>query len=819
VFIEHPLIKANSLEQREYQVNIARMSKKNSTLIVLPTGLGKTVIALLVIAETLYSNKKGKILFMAPTKPLVEQHTSFIREYLKTEEDPVIFTGEVSPENRNNLWKDSQIFVSTPQVVVNDILSDRIRLSEFSLVIFDEAHRATGDYAYVFIGERYLRVPDGKTLGMTASPGSNPETIVTVYNNLNFNNVEIRNEYDPDVAPYVHDIKVKWIDVDVPEKFREILRLLRSVYDGYIKELKKHGFLRTKKPVSKTDLLDIQRQIQGRLHSGSKAPSLFNTASVVAIALKVNHALELIETQGTKALSNYLERLMIKATSKGSSKADKKLYGDRKIQAAIELARDLEIEHPKVEKVLNVVQNQLRRKPSSRIIVFTNYRDTCQLVVDRLKKVTEASPVRFVGQASRGEDKGLSQKKQVELINAFKEGTYNVLVATSVAEEGLDIPSTDLVVFYEPIPSEIRTIQRRGRTGRKRPGKMVALITKGTRDVPYYWSARGKEKRMKMELEVLRRELKGKVRVGEAGITSQDLPLRSSKKDIPTSMDTEPQRIPPVINNKDLKSIPTNDSSPTSNYPVSIRPTPRGKGQLSVFQFKSEALTKQEEKPLKITVDTREFGSQVVKELSRKGIVIEPIRLEVGDYILSDRCGVERKEAKDFLLSLMDGRLFSQAKALKTAYLRPVIVLEGEGVYTSKKMDENAIYGALASLVTDYGIPIISTKNEIETAGLLASIAKREISEGRSIGVRTDKGSMSWEEKQRFVIEGLPGVSAVLARRLLDHFGSVKAVMSASIEDLCQVKGVGKKIAEGIQELLTSPYLRKSTTENQQSDK
>jgi Fanconi anemia group M protein len=103
----------------------------------------------------------------------------------------------------------------------------------------------------------------------------------------------------------------------------------------------------------------------------------------------------------------------------------------------------------------------------------------------------------------------------VEIIEKFSKGEFNVLVATSVAEEGLDIPSTDLVVFYEPVPSEIRTIQRRGRTGRRRPGRVVVLVTKDTRDEIYYYSARRKEKRMHQELERLRRELKQKIFVGE----------------------------------------------------------------------------------------------------------------------------------------------------------------------------------------------------------------------------------------------------------------------------------------------------------------
>ena len=140
--------------------------------------------------------------------------------------------------------------------------------------------------------------------------------------------------------------------------------------------------------------------------------------------------------------------------------------------------------------------NSLKENPDSRVIVFTNYRDTAEIVANALSGVPGIVPIRFVGQGSRHKDKGLTQKQQGEILDKFRAGEYNVLVATSVAEEGLDIPSTDLVLFYEPIPSEIRSIQRKGRTGRQHKGRVIVLVTKGTRDEAYYWSSKNKEKKM-----------------------------------------------------------------------------------------------------------------------------------------------------------------------------------------------------------------------------------------------------------------------------------------------------------------------------------
>ncbi len=669
MFVEHPIIKAKAIEKRMYQVNIANSASAQSTLVVLPTGMGKTIVALMVMADVI-KEKKGKILFLAPTKPLVEQHASFVRDFL-VDCEPQVFTGEVGPKKRDELWKDAKIIIATPQVVVNDLISARTKLDDFALIIFDEAHRATGDYAYVFIAEKYQR-KRGLALGMTASPGSETKRILDVCNNLGITQVEIRSEYDPDVIPYVHEIKVRWNRVTLPSQFLEVIKLLQKEKDKYLKELKKCGFFRNKKYVSRRELLKVQGEIQARIREGSGAKSSFySAASAQAAAVKVDHALELVETQGISALKNYLERLGKEAFSRGSSKAAKSIMNSSDIKRVLVLLDKIDIEHPKIGFVEKEVKKQFANKKDSRIIVFTHFRDTSELVCEDLGRHKGIKPVRFVGQASRGKDKGLSQKKQVELIEQFKKGKYNVLVATSVAEEGLDIPSTDLVIFYEPVPSEIRTIQRRGRTGRKRPGKVVVLIAKGTRDEGHYWSSINKEKRMKRELYYLRTELSKTLKVGEPISVTADEINAIKKEEIEEESIKEVEEVEPAIQvEKEIIKEPVK----VTNNPnkETKKPKKKGKGQLSLTDF--------EDKKRKnvIIADTREFNSDVVKELSRRGMVVQSQQLDVGDYILSDRLAVERKEVDDFLRSLMDGRLFSQLKMLKTAYINPILVLEGE---------------------------------------------------------------------------------------------------------------------------------------------
>jgi Fanconi anemia group M protein len=230
-----------------------------------------------------------------------------------------------------------------------------------------------------------------------------------------------------------------------------------------------------------------------------------------AIAMKADHAIELAETQGLGSLRTYFENMEKGATSK----ADVQFLKHAKVQEAIQLAEATEVEHPKLAKTAWIVREQLMGKPDSKVIVFAHYRGTADRVTQELARIPGVRPMRFVGQASRGDDIGLSQREQQDILQKFRDGDVNVLVATSIGEEGLDIPQVDLVVFYEPVPSEIRTIQRRGRTGRSAAGRVVMLVTKDTRDEAYLYSARRKERKMHTELDRLRKELKQKIFVGE----------------------------------------------------------------------------------------------------------------------------------------------------------------------------------------------------------------------------------------------------------------------------------------------------------------
>ena len=512
MFVDHPLIRRGSVEDRDYQRNIANSCLKRSTLVVLPTGMGKTVIAARVIAEVLHS-RGGRVLLLAPTKPLVEQHAATLRDVLVVAPERIaLFTGEVAaPEDREILWRESKIVVSTPQVVRNDVKQGRVSLEGVSLIVFDEAHRSVGNYAYVDVAATYKDNPAGLVLGMTASPGNESETILEVCGNLGIEGVEIRTEDDPDVVSYVHEIDVERIVVEPPEAAQEIRAQLKKVLDEQIERLKACGFLQEIDRPTTRDLLAAGQLIRARLDSGERQGPVFTAATAQAVAMKANHGIELAETQGMEALRSYLDRTEAEA----NSRADRQFLTRPEVIKARQLASESKTEHPKVRKVLWTVRDQFLKKPDSRVIVFTHYRDMAEQVSRELATLPGIRPARFVGQATRGDDVGLKQREQVDMIERFKAGDHNVLVCTAVGEEGLDIPATDLVVFYEPIPSEIRTIQRRGRTGRTRAGRVVMLVTRGTRDEAYLYSSRRKERRMHVELDRLRRDLRQKIFVGQ----------------------------------------------------------------------------------------------------------------------------------------------------------------------------------------------------------------------------------------------------------------------------------------------------------------
>ncbi|MCK4636792.1 MAG: DEAD/DEAH box helicase family protein [Methanomicrobia archaeon] len=724
-FIDHPLVKKDMMMARVYQETIVDSCREKNSLIVLPTGLGKTIIAALL---TVYRLQKydGKVIFLAPTKPLVMQHFQTFSDILNIDKME-FFTGIVAPSKRKDHYEDNKIIFATPQVIENDIISRRLDLENVSMIVFDEAHRSTGDYAYVFIANKYMeKGKDPLTIGLTASPGSQKQKIKEVLENLFIENIEVRTDSSPDIKRYIQDIDIDWIEVDFPEEYKKVRKYLEKFLERKLKILHNVGFLRSASlGISKKDLLELGVRIRKEMNKsyGRMDKKYFIGIMAQSSAIKIHHGMELLETQGIIPFLDYFERLKQQKT-----KSAKEIINSELIKKALNLAKTIETRHPKYGKLREIVEEKITR--CRNIIVFSQYRDSARKIVDILNTIEGVRAIRFVGQSSKVKDKGLTQKKQKEILEKFRSQEYNVLVATSIAEEGLDIPGVDLVLFFEPVPSEIRTIQRRGRTGRRKAGKVIVLFTGKTRDEAYFWVSRAKEKKMHKLLSQMKNELKKKEYIEK---------------------------------------------------------------QTKIEDF------------VKIIVDYRE-KSPVVKYLSSH-CLIEQKNLPAGDYLLSERVCVERKSCEDFLRSLMDRKLFQQVKNISESYEIPILIIEGENLYSQHGISANAILNAIISIILDFNVHVIFTKDPYETMLILLDIAKREQQkEKKDIPIRGNKRVMDMKENQRYIIEGLPHVSATLAERLLNYFGSVKNVFTASKEELMKVKGIGEKTAEEIIRVIEEGY-------------
>ncbi|HQA21319.1 MAG TPA: helicase-related protein [Methanomassiliicoccaceae archaeon] len=495
MYVEHALIKPHSVLERGYQTSLVGSCLTASTLLVLPTGLGKTVIAMRVAAEILLK-RGGKVLFLAPTRPLVAQTASYLAEHL-LDRSVGIMTGESPPRERRVAWEVNDVLVATPQSVSNDLDNGVIDLDDVSLIVYDEAHRAVGNYAYVKVARHNK---GALALGMTASPGSTRKRIPTVCANLGLRELEWREEDAEDVAPHVHDVKVEVVRVASPEHAPMVMELLRRLQRPSIDVLVKMRLMKDDRPATVPYLLQVNKAIESRMRQGGNRGYLFRAMSASAAAIKVAHAIELAGCQSTAALKRHVEKLRREAESKNGSRASRQLAATSELGEVERLLEDAD-EHPKMQVVRELVKEQLKKMPSSKTIVFTNYRDSCDAVVEALSSIPGVKVSRLVGQARRYGDHGQRQDQQVQVLSELRNGAINVVVATCIGEEGLDVANTDLVIFYEPVPSEIRSIQRRGRTGRSRAGRVVVLVTAGTRDVTSLQAAAGKERAMHRNLE------------------------------------------------------------------------------------------------------------------------------------------------------------------------------------------------------------------------------------------------------------------------------------------------------------------------------
>ena len=598
------------VSRREYQYAIAANALLNNTLVCLPTGLGKTLIAAVVMLNYKRWFPNGKVIFVAPTRPLVDQQMQACHDIcgIPSEETVVLMgstkkKGKTVADSRREHWMEKKVFFCTPQVVSNDIETGDLNAKDVVCLVVDEAHRAVGNYAYTQIVTKLKeRGAVFRILALTATPGKELENVQNIVSALDINRIEFRSESDVDVAKYTfrRDLLVEPIGQDDVSK--GILTLLKDSMKPHLKlamgfgafsnnnsnhgvpgtvnglgyNVKRFLELPDADPPAFFPLQQVTQFVQrGQIQTRNKDACGHSLRHATYIA----HIIDLFTRFGASQAYEYI----MKDRPHATILSDKYVQFKEACEQIRSLASNGAKHSPKLQKLVKIVAEQFSNNSSTisgsgekrltdffssakgngeseknsedekkkridddtRVMIFCSYRDTVRDIVEQLREIkpngenacrVKVAP--FVGQGS-GENardrrnrekqvlaqqqhknnnnikagggegaadplifekqKGQKQAEQKAVLEDFRNGNLNCLVATSIGEEGLDIPTVDLIVFYDVV-DVIRTVQRMGRTGRARNGKVVVLATKGkehnkfTSELKKYHDLQGKMK-------------------------------------------------------------------------------------------------------------------------------------------------------------------------------------------------------------------------------------------------------------------------------------------------------------------------------------
>ncbi|OIW35270.1 P-loop containing nucleoside triphosphate hydrolase protein [Coniochaeta ligniaria NRRL 30616] len=498
---------------RDYQFSIVKTGLFNNTLVSLPTGLGKTFIAAAIMLNFYRWTQKAKIVFVAPTKPLVSQQVEACLNIAGIpRSDTTLLTGETPPVLREGEWETKRLFFMTPQTLMNDLSKGYADPKSIVLLVVDEAHRATGDYAYVKVVEFLRRFSKSfRVIALTATPGSKVESVQQVIDSLGISHVEIRTEESIDIRQYVHSRKEDIVTLEPSDEILRIQELFSKALKPFVDKLSQQNIYWGRDPMSLTTFGLRKTQEAWMSGPGRHANQglKFATGAVFSMLQGLAHSIKLLNYHGIQPFYDNLKDFRSEVEERGEKgpKMKNQLLKDPNFQ---EMMRTIEkwlklpdfVGHPKMTYLCDTLLNHFMdagQGSSTRAIVFSEYRDSAEGIVRALnahKPLISAAV--FVGQADSKRSEGMKQKQQIETIERFKTGGFNVLVATSIGEEGLDIGQVDLIVCYDASSSPIRMLQRMGRTGRKRAGKIVLLLMKGKEEEKFAESKDNYEKMQKM---------------------------------------------------------------------------------------------------------------------------------------------------------------------------------------------------------------------------------------------------------------------------------------------------------------------------------
>ena len=768
--LSHPFLQ-EGVEARAYQLICAKDALSQSALMVLPTGFGKTAVQWMVMADELRRSKK-KTLLIAPTTGLVDQQVKMAREFIAIDPSLIVtYTGDSKPELRSDIWKEGAIIIATPQVIRNDHYASRIDVQDIGTLILDEVHHCKGNHAYGQVADIFVNEsPKTRILGASASPGTKKNEIDSIMIRLGMTKLTYFEKDDDLLEPYKSELEINEIKVKLSDKSLQLIAPLERLKVDLANQLIRNGFLGTSGYITASALDAAQNSASAAIRKGDNRG--YNAAKTVSDLRRLHLLIEMMKCQGNETAKKFLDRC--KEKSKSGDRSLSRFMKFTEIRDISEILSNITETHPKPEIVLHSVKSSIGESPNSKIIIFTEYRDTVDHLVDYLSK-NDVNARQFIGQASTKDRKGMTSKQQLAQLQDFRDGEFEVLVATSVGEEGLDIPSSDLVIFYEPVPSAIRMIQRRGRTGRKEAGNVKVLVTLNTKEEMIKKSSLQKEKRMNSILSRIKTQLK----MPKIGIDISNLDHFSvdiDGKKIPCSEFILEQK---KVLEKEVHTFETKEKVPPQaqkqeKIEISNNRT-RPSNQTGLFQFGGNDSNKKEEeysksiasentekvdrkvanKPVldahsiaiktnlevaqdvvssisnpvdlsKVTVDYREASSTLCSELKRIGCDFSLGHLSTGDIRIGSRILIERKTATDFHKSIIDGRLLNQARRLLNSAPRPLLIVEiGSG--SSIGVHPNATLGALAHLSIEFGLSVITTKDSRETAKFVKILAKKEL--------------------------------------------------------------------------------------------
>jgi ERCC4-related helicase len=489
------------IPERKYQLYAIYRALFSNTLVCYPTGLGKTLIAAVVMHNFFRWFPESKVVFIAPTKPLVAQQMKACQTFMGLDESAIYeMTGKASGENRKVAWNDDavRVYFCTPQAFWNDVKRGICPYDLISCVVVDECHRATGqaDIVKAVKDMRNVKKCKFRVLGLSATPGSSHEQVQEVIDSLGISTLVFKDEMDKDVAPYVHNKRSEVVVVNPDCAGNASRCMLMAALQRIVGDLSSKGHY--------YGVADAERVTRFAMQNAKKACKK-PTWAISGQFLQAQILADLrdqLDGYGTKTALSFLQCKMVQEKHLKSLHSSDPQFAH--FVASLQRAQG---PNPKLEKLKQILHEFFTSDPIGsagavgplairRAIIFASLRDGVASIADALETMSPLVRAKmFIGQGGGGKGQtGMKQSEQKQVLADFSTGACNLLVATCIGEEGLDIPNVDLIVCFDAISSPTRALQRQGRTGRHGDGRVIYLVTAGQEEDRFNKSASAMKK-------------------------------------------------------------------------------------------------------------------------------------------------------------------------------------------------------------------------------------------------------------------------------------------------------------------------------------